>query len=326
MPSPSAALATQRPDLASSFEEFSLEANREGFIGTDVLTVINVAKQAGTFGIIPVEQLLQHPETLRAPGSNYNRMRWKFETSTYATEEHGIEEPVDDRESAMYMDYFDAEVMASRRAFHAVLVAQEIRIATAVFNATTWTGAALTTAITNEWDDATNATPFADVEAAVQAVYEGTGLWPNALIMNYKVFRNLRLTAQVVDRVKYQGFVDARPGNITAEALGQAFDLRIIIAGGTKNTAKEGQAASTASIWDDEYAMVARVATSEDPREPCIGRVFHWAEDGSSIGGTVESYRDEQVRGDVVRVRHDVDELIIYPGAGHLLSNVTTIP
>jgi len=71
--------------------------------------------------------------------------------------------------------------------------------------------------------------------------------------------------------------------------------------------------------------MVCRVATGNDMREACIGRTFHWGQDGSSVGGTVESYRDEVVRGNVIRVRHDVDEVILYPQAGHLLSNVTTI-
>jgi hypothetical protein len=27
----------------------------------------------------------------------------------------------------------------------------------------------------------------------------------------------------------------------------------------------------------------------------------------------------------VIRVRHDVDEVVLYPQAGHLLSNVTTL-
>jgi hypothetical protein len=65
--------------------------------------------------------------------------------------------------------------------------------------------------------------------------------------------------------------------------------------------------------------MVCKVATGQDFREPCIGRTFHWAGDGSGIDGTIESYRDETVRGDVIRVRHDVDEIVLYKQAGHLL-------
>jgi hypothetical protein len=70
--------------------------------------------------------------------------------------------------------------------------------------------------------------------------------------------------------------------------------------------------------------MVCRVATGLDIREACIGRTFHWSADGSSIGGTIEEYRDETVRSAIIRVRHDVDEVVMYPQAGHLLSNITT--
>ena len=321
MPSPTSALSSLRPDLAGSFEEFSTEADQMGYIAQKVLPVINVAKASGTFGKIPIEQLLQTRDTKRAPGSGYARGQYTFGTDTFACEEHGAEEPVDDRESAMYAEFFDAELVSARRAYNAVLANAEIRAAAAIFNATTWTS--YTTGITDEWDDITSV-PLTDVEGAVQAVYSQSGLWPNALIINRKVFRNLRNVTQVVDRVKYQGFMDVRAGSITVAALSQAFDLEIIVGGGTKNTAIEGAAASLSPVWSDEYAMVARIPTSNDIREPGIARTFHWAEDGSQIDGTIESYRDEGVRSDIIRVRHDVDEKVLYVEAGHLLSNVTT--
>ncbi len=325
MPSPTSSLATQRPDLAT-FLEFDLESEKAGYIATQVFPVIDVMSQAGNFGKIPIEQLLQQRDTKRAPGSGYARGNWTFEPATYATEEHGAEEPVDDRESKMYADYFQAEQISTMRAFSAVLRNAEQRVADAVFNTTTWNGASLTTAITHEWDDATNCVPLTDVEAAVQKIYDNSGLWANALVINRKVFRNLRNSAQVIDRIESNGAGNAaKASDITAQMLAAAFDLDyIIVAGTSKNGAKEGQAASPSQIWSGEYAMICRVSTSADMRDPCIGRTFHWAQDGSSIGGTVESYRDERVRGDVIRVRHDVDELVLYPQAGHLLSNITT--
>lgn len=325
MPSPSSTLATLRPDLASSLEEFSLAMNMEGFIATQVFPVINVASQAGTFGKIPLEQLLQARKTNRAPGSGYSRGNWKFETSTYATEEHGAEEPIDDREKKMYANYFDAEVIATQRAMSAVMVNAETRVNAAVYNTTTWTGAALTLAITNEWDDFANATPNDDILFGKKKIFDNSGLMANAMLVNWKTYQNLLNVDDVVNRIKYQGFMDARPGAINAQALALALGVdKIIIAGGLKNGAKEGQAASLSQIWSDEYAMLCRVATSNDFREPCIGRTFHWDADGSQVDGTVETYRDETVRGDVVRVRHDVDEVTLYPEAGFLFSNVTT--
>ena len=324
MPSPSTVLSTQRPDLAT-FLEYDLEAEQNGFVAQQVFPVINVAKQAGSFGKIPLEQLLQTRDTIRAPGSGYSRGNWTFTKAAYATEEHGAEEPIDDREAKMYSDYFDAEMISTARAFSAVLRNAEIRMATAVFNATTWTGSALTTAVGTEWSNAASAVPVTDVEAAVNKVYDGSGLWPNALIINRKVFRNLRNSAQIIDRINSAGAGNpSKPSDITIAMLRAIFDLQyIIVAGNTKNSAAEGQAATPVQIWSSEYAMVGKIATSGDMKEPCIGRTFHWSEDGSLIGGTVETYRDETIRGDVVRVRHDVDEIVLYAEAGHLLSNIT---
>ena len=324
MPSPESALSTQRPDLASFFE-FDLETEKAGFVAAKVFPVVDVAKQAGNFGKIPLEQLLEERDTKRAAGAGYARSKWTFQPATYACMEHGAEEPIDDRESTAYNEYFDSELVSTARAFGAVLRNAEKRVADAVFNTTTWTGAALTTAVTTEWSTVATAVPLTDVEAAVQKVYDGSGLRPNALIIDWKVFRNLRNVSQVIDRITASGAGNpAKASDVTTAMLAAAFDLEhIIVAGASRNSAIEGQAATPVQIWDDEYAMVCKIANGIDMSEPCIGRTFHWSEDGSSIGGSVETYRDETIRGNVVRVRQDVDEVMLYAQAGHLLSNIT---
>lgn len=305
---------------------FDLEMQRRGYIATRVWPIVETGSQAGTFGKVTIESLLANASVDRANGSGYNRGTWKFDDAAYATKERGAEEVIDDRTLKMYRNYFDAEQVCTRRAYERVLSAQEKRVAAAVFNPTTYTGASLTTAVTNEWDDWTNATPIADVEAAVQAIWANSGLWANALIINRKVFRNLRNCAQVIDRIASSGAGSpTKATDVTEQMLAAVFDLpNIIVAGTGQNTANEGQAATIAPIWSNEYAMVCRVAETNDFEEPCIGRTFHWAEDGSDPEGTVETYRDETVRSDVVRVRHDVDEQILHVVAGHLLSNITT--
>lgn len=323
MASPDSSLATLRPDIADSFMEFDLEMQRRGYIAHRVLPVFEVASQAGKFGRIPIEQLLQNRTTNRAPGGGYSRGNFTFTPDSYACEEHGAEEPVDDREAQMYADYFDAEQIAAMRAFDAVLTNAEKRAASLIFNATTW--GSNKTAVTNEWDDYTNATPVDDVEAAVQAVWLASGIWPNALVITKLAFRNLRNCAQIRDRLSGGGgYASTEASRITEQELARVFDLdQVIVGGSAKNTANEGQSVSIAPVWDDEYAMVCKVATTNDIREPCIGRTFHWAEDGSMVGGMVESYRDETVRSDIQRVRHDIDEKLLYMEAGHLLENIT---
>ena len=322
---PTTTLATLRPDLAEFFE-FDLEMQKRGYVSTRVLPVVETALQADNPGKVPLEDLLFQGDTARTSASGYNRGSYKFETFSYATQENGWEEPIDNRDRNRYRNLLDLEVISSARAMDVVLRNQEQRVANAVFNASTWTGAALTTGITHEWDDAVNCVPVTDVEAAVRKVYDGSGLWPNALVINRKVFRNLRNSAQIIDRINSEGAGNAsKPSDITEQMLASVFDLDfIIVAGSSRNSAKEGQAPTPAQIWSDEYAMVCKVATSSDMREPCIGRTFHWSEDGSSIGGTIEQYYEEQSRSDIYRVRHETAEVIMYPQAGHLLSNITT--
>jgi len=324
MAAPSSSLATLRPDLAASFMQFDLEMDRRGFISQQVLPVLEVPSQAGNFGRIPLAQLLQNRNVDRAPGGGYNRGNFTFDPMTYACVERGAEEPVDDRESKMYASYFDYEQVCALRALDATLRAQEVRVAALIFNTTTWTGASLTTAVANAWSDATNGTPITDVEAAVRKVYDNSGVWPNALVLTKKKFRDLRLSTQVKNIIASTGAgTPTKARDITTEMLKAVFDLdHIIIAGGSKNTATEGQTATPGLIWTNTNAMVCKVAETNDIREPCLGRIFHWGEDGSEAGGIVETYRDETVRSDIVRSRHDVQEQVLYTQMGHLLTSV----
>lgn len=322
MAAPSSALATQRPDLAASFMEFDIEMANQGFIAQRVMPVSEVAKAAGNFGLIPIEQLLSARTTDRAPGSRYNSGNFTFAPQTFACVEHGWEEPVDDNEAQMYADYFSLEQIAAYRAYRAVLENYEKRVAAAIFNTSTWTGAALTTAAGTPWSTVATAVPATNVEAAAQRVFDNCGMWPNAVIMSRKTFRNVRNCVSIVDRIKYAGITDPRAGAITEAAIAQVFDLDyVIVAGSAKNTAIDGQAATVASIWADTNVMVCKIATDGDIRTPCIGRTFHYGEDGSEVGGHVESYRDETRRSDIVRVRHQVAEKVLYVEAGHLITN-----
>ena len=324
MASPSSSLATLRPDLAGSLMEFDLEMNLNGFVGSQVLPVINVDRESGKFGKIPLEQLLQSADTKRAAGAGYSRGNWSFTDESFVCEEYGHEEPVDDREAKIYADYFDAELVSTLRARSTIMVEAEKRIAAAVYNETTFSGQITT--VTNEWDDATNCTPIVDVNTAINLAYDRTGIWPDSLVINKKVFRNLRASDKVKDAIASSGAGDpTKQSDITVQMIAQCFDLRnVFVAGGSTNSATEGQTAVPAQIWSDEYAMVFKAASSDDIREACLGRTFHYGGDGSQANGAVESYRDENVRADIVRVRHDVDEKILYSEVGQLLKNITT--
>lgn len=322
MPSPSTSLATLRPDLGDSLQEFDLMMNMEGFIGNQVLPVIETGVAAAEFGRIPIEELLKNAETRRGSDGRYSRGTWTFTDDSFSTKEHGHEVPVDERDNNVYQNYFDAELISAGIAQHTVMANYEKRCADLLFNTTTFTP----TAVVNEWDDYANATPIEDIEASVQRVYAASGLWPNSLIINRLVFRNLRQCAQIRDRVSSSGAGSSElTSRITRQLLAEAFDLdNVFVAGGTQNTANEGQAAAISQYWSGEYAMVAKVARTNNIKEPCVGRTFHWSGDGSTMGAAMETYRDETTRADIVRARMETHEKTLHVEAADLLENITT--
>ncbi|HYE19919.1 MAG TPA: hypothetical protein VEA69_15830 [Tepidisphaeraceae bacterium] len=317
MPSPSTALSTLRPDLAGSFQEFDLDMDARGFVAQRVLPAIDVAKPSGTFGKIKIASLLAQRDTLRAPGSGYARQRYEFEKDSYATEEHGAEDAVDDKEAEMYGDYLNAEQTATSRARDVVMRNYEQRVATLLQTTGSFTNAAAATA----WSTTATAVPLTDIETRVQAIWNATGMKPNAIVIPFVAFRNLRNCAQVVDRIKYSGLHNPAAGAIGTEAIAQLLDIpNVIVAGAKKNGANEGQTASLSNIWTATVVGIGVIATNNDIKAPCVGRTFHYSADGSKMGGTVETYREEQTRSDVVRVRMDTDEKLLYSACWQLIT------
>ena len=327
MPAPSVSLSTLRPDLAS-FAEYDLEMNQRNFIAQKVAPVVEVALVSDNPGKIPIEQLLKVGDGKpRAPRGSYPRGNWTFDKWSYTTLDYGWGEPLDDRERKMYQYLVDAEQIAVARAYNNVLLNAEIRMAALLFSAT-WTGggATLYTDVgTTEWAQANwaTATPIEHIEAAVRYVHSNSGLWPNALILNRLKYRDLRQCAQIRERIVASGAGSpAKASDITPQMLASIFDLdQVLIAGGDKDSATEGQSTTISSVWGT-YAMVAKIATTADIREPCVARTFHWGENGSQIGGAIKQYREEAIHSDIYEVSHEVDEVVMYTECAHLLGGI----
>jgi len=311
--------AAQRPDLQAVV--FGAADQPSGYIGLNVLPIFNVPEVTGQYPVIPNDVMFSVPETRRTDRGGYHRSDWTWGWDTFKCVENGREEKIDDREVALYKRYFDAEVMATRRALNIVLRKQEKRIADEVFNASNFD----VHEVTHEWDDPTNAVPITNVKTGRKAIHDAIGMEPNTLIISYSTFLDLGLCDQIIDRIKYTTPAVQR-GDINAALLAQAFGVEQILVGGSLyNEAKKGQTPSLSALWSNEYAMLCVTSGSPMLSElPHLGRTFLWPGDSPS-NTVVESYRDETVRADIVRVRHDTDEEFISTDCAYLLGNITTI-
>ena len=334
MATPTSDTALQRPELSALVTEYmESQSAMMGFIGTKVMPLTPVATQTGVYPVLPKEVMMKIQDTKRAMRGKYPSSDWQFEEGFYSTSENGWEEQIDDRERRLYASKFDSDAIATQRAVGVILRGQEKRIADMVFNASNFTAHG----ITHEWDDAANAVPITDVSTGKNAIRSACGMLPNTLIISYSTYENLKVCKQIRDLLQYT-FPGIDIGKLQPNQLAQIFDIpQVLVGGAVYDSGKKGQSATVTDIWFNEYAMLTIVSNSSNISEPCLGRTFMWTADAGS-NTVVESYRNEEKRSDIIRVRHDTGESLIASrdsslaiksnisaACSYLFSNVTTI-
>ena len=346
--------AITRFDLGMTYNEFSLAANRRGFIGLRVLPPIGVAQEAASFLRLNVESYLQKPkDTKRAPKAGYQRDDYTWDQDSYAVDEHGVEEVADDATIERYGDILRVEGIAVARGVDRVLSRLEDEIADAVFNTTTWTGASLTgdiDALTspqsgNKWTNKSGSDPIADIDYARNKVETNCGLTPNTVIMQKSDFINCIRTDRIESLLKYDGMemlmaMGSQASQVVinraASALAGLFQVdRVLVGQGFSNSANKGQSATFSRFWTAGYIMVCHVNNDgmngdlESPM-PNIGRTIFSTKNGEPLPGAddagygsllFDEYRDEPVRGSVFRPRNKRQVKILHKEAGFLLTN-----
>jgi len=308
--------ATPRLDLGAAVMEFMQQDS--DYIGTKVFPVFPTKVKKATFPAITRETIAQTGDTKRSARSNYNRGSFGAKDKTYSCEENGWESPVDDSERNMYASDFDADLTATKIALGVVLRNQEKRIADKLFSTSTFTGAALYTDISGSapWATVTSKV-IAAVRAAKQKVRANCGLLPNAIVMSATNRDRLIALDEVKDAIKYTSrTTEQELINALADLLGVKY---VLVGNAIKNSAKEGQAFSSADIWSATYVSLAVVAENAlDLSQPSVGRTFLWTQDCPD-NAFVEQYRDEDIRSDIFRVRQHTDENLVDAYFAHLL-------
>lgn len=312
--------AIYRPDLGQAVVEF-VETAQMGYVGLKVMPIFKTRTQSGSYPVIPKEALLKLEKTDRRPRGAYNRGSLEWERGQFATGEQGWEEPVDDTERKLLDQEAPgvADLVATERAMNYIMRGQENRIASTIFNASNFTANAVTT----EWDTAASCTPIDDVAAGISAFRKQCGMFPDALVLPWDNYVSAKNCDQVVDRIKYT-FPGIDIANLGPRLLAQALGVPDVwVAGAIYDSTGEGLDSTIADIWSNEYGALIKTNASMDIKAPCVGRTFLWTEDSPEQAIT-EEYREENIRSDVYRVRHNVGEVLCQSKntSGSVVSNI----
>lgn len=311
---------TPRQDLAGAFFQFDPAAN--GFVAEQILPIATVAETQGEFGIVPFEAFTQDlgSGVRRTPGSEFARTTWQWQSDSFKLVPYGLEEAVDMVNQRVYRTWDDALGIAAQRIRAMLAIAQERRVAAKIFNETTFPPSGRTGAtLTNPWDvDA--GTPIKDVQAGVNILRDRVGNAPISLLIGRTTHVNLSQNPDIIERL----INTTVPGGLLpAATLAALLGVdQIIVAGGVFNNANPGAASeSPAQIWSSDYAMLfvqSRGAAWNSTLG--LGRTLRL----DTPAPTIETYYQNTIDSEVVRIKDYSEEKIIYPQCAYLIKNTAS--
>jgi len=278
------------------------------FVGTQILPFRQVSTKSGDYPVFGAEQFDNDASKKRAPGSNFARVDSAYDKQSYQCEQYGLEEvlPDEDRSQANDDGISDAEASIAMRLQRDLMVGHERRVSDLIFNA-----GFNSTSATAAMSANSTAKPIEDIQQAVERL-EANGFFDNTLVIETSLYNEMINTDDV--RNIFNGAAVYNQPEVVRGALGVA---NIIVCPTRYNSANKGKSASRAKVWPTTQYAVLNIAGG-DFSAGGFGRTLAYTPDGGEF--SAESYRDEPIKSDVLRVFNSVDEVIINTNAGELIT------
>lgn len=297
---------------SASFNPILSEAlNKIGenqFVGTQILPIRVAPTKTGQYPVFGDDQFDINASKVRSSGSKFARRDFDYDQQSYACQQYALEGVLPDEDASLAGDngITDAAGSIAQKLQRDIMVGHELRTASLMTNAG-FNGTAATAAMSNA-----GATPIVDIQNAVERL-NANGFYNGlSLMMEVSLFNEMLNTPDV------RGIFNGNGQYTNRQVLRDAFGVENIIVLPTRyNSAAKGKAASRTKIWADNEYFVGQVAGG-DFSNGGFGRTLAYSADGGAF--TAETYRDEPIKSDVLRVFNSVDEVIVNTNAAEKIT------
>jgi hypothetical protein len=225
--------------MLSRFASMAFRKEGGSFIADQVAPAIPVEKQSGLYRVFDPDPWLRIPQDLRAPRAVPGRVSFTTGSATYFCPNRALGADI------ALEDVANADTAIRVRENHADLVvtqlkrAQEFRVAQLMTSS-----GGPQTIVSGAWTASTDI--LGQVNSAHTAIWNLTGMRPNAVIIDWQSINEVRRNATLLELFKYTS-----GGELPDQRLrDDVFKVgRMITADAIYNSAKEGQSMSNSGIW-----------------------------------------------------------------------------
>lgn len=276
------------------------------FVGIQFAPVIPTDVKSDKYNVFSKADFLRDEAQIREDGKESAGVGFDLSKDSFDCEHYGVHFDITPRMRAA-RSYVDLRTVGMKFVVDKLLLKMERVWATRMFATGKWSGQADQAGVASapganqfiHWSDYTNGKPKKNVKDACTVIEEATGLRPNTLVIQRKVYDALNDHPDFADRLKYTS-----SESITPEILARMLDLdRVLVCGGVVNTAAEGQAAAVSFI-QGKHALLAYVNPQPEPEMPSAAYTFGWTGilPGSPEGGAAGVAMSELPRDPKTRV------------------------
>ena len=293
------------------------------FIGQRVLPVLNVDKRSGQYPRIKIGEgsLMRKDVSKRNASGSYNEVQRKHSWDNFLLTDRGLKERIDDDKAADVKDYLDLEVTTGKLVTRNLLIDNEYNCQAALFDEGVFAHEHAKVAYTNTLVATCD---FAyDMGLAIEKlILRGADV--NSVVISHKLWNYVRRTKMLNDYLF--GSEPSKKKLIKAKDVGEAFsedcgrEITVIIASAgydASNRAKD--VPSLSPIWPTSHIWLGAIAGGEF-NAGGAGRTLSWTGAVKTGLFQTETWRDEDLRSDMVRVRSYSDQKIIDETAGQLIT------
>lgn len=280
----------------------------EDFVADRVFPAVSVSKQTDRYRIYPRGFWMRSEMRARAPGTRAATVGYELSDTTYSCDVFALAHPIADQVRANA----DADIGLDRNGTQLLtqqaLLKKETDFVNDFFDTGKWTSeltgvAASPVAGTSflQWNDA-NSTPVEDITLAKRTMRSQTGREPNKLTLGRKVYDDLCLHPDIIDRIKHSGHDANRPAKVNKMTLTALFEVEEInIMNAVRNTANEGQTDAFSFIGGNN-ALLTHTPMAPALETPSAGYTFGWTGllGADARAGRMLRWRDEPIHSDVI--------------------------
>ncbi len=281
------------------------------FIAPKIAPEIPVDKSSGVYYVFPDDMFMRTFDDSRAPATPFKQIDYDLTTAAFATVEHGLEHPIDEKVRDNADSVLDLRRQGNQITGQAVKLNWEKEIADLLTTAANYpTGHKTTLSGTDQWSDFQGSDPIGDIKTAILQIQTATGKRPNKIAFGLEVWNKVSQHPDLLGRVSNRDTQD-----LSRDDVARLFEVEEILVGeAIRNTANQGATISNAFLWG-KHVVIGFVDPSPGMMVASLAYQFVWQQ------GRTVTYPNTIIKSDVIRVERDSVGKVVAGKCGYLYTN-----